>query len=112
MTTVTVFVPLNTWQWDRRKAIVALDGALPARDEAQAGPIATRGDPAIVQVLARARRWRHTPEIGEFGTMHDPYDSQPDVGWTSLCRASWLFRGIAGEAWSKNRAHGPSSWCQ
>ena len=71
MTTVTVVVPLNIRQWGGRKAIIAPDGAPLTSDEAQSGPIPTRGDPALVKALARAHRWRRMLEAGEHGTVRE-----------------------------------------
>ena len=71
MTTVTVVVPLKIRQWGGRKAIIAPDGAPLTPDEAQGGPIPTRGDPARVKALARAHRWRRMLEAGEHGTVRE-----------------------------------------
>ncbi len=71
MTTVTVVVPLKIRQWGGRKAIIAPDGAPLTPDEAQGGPIPTRGDPALVKALARAHRWRRMLEAGEHGTVRE-----------------------------------------
>lgn len=71
MTTVTVVVPLKIRQWGGRKAIIAPDGAPLTSDEAQSGPIPTRGDPALVKALARAHRWRRMLEAGEHGTVRE-----------------------------------------
>jgi len=71
MTTVTVVVPLKIRQWGGRKAIIAPDGALLTSEEAQSGPVPTRGDPALVKALARAHRWRRMLEAGEHGTVRE-----------------------------------------
>lgn len=69
MTTVTVVVPLKIREWGGRKAIVALDGAPSTSEQAESGPVPTRGDPALVKALARAFRWRRMLESGPFATL-------------------------------------------
>ena len=71
MTTLTVVVPLKIRQWGGRKAIIAPDGVSLTLEEAQSGPIPTRGDPALVKALARAHRWRRMLEAGEHGTVRE-----------------------------------------
>ena len=71
MTTVTVVVPLTIRQWGGRKAIIAPGGAPLTPEEAQSGPVPTRGDPALVKALARAHRWRRMLEAGEHGTVRE-----------------------------------------
>jgi hypothetical protein len=71
MTTVTVVVPLKIRQWGGRKAIIAPDGAPLSPEEANGGPVPTRGDPALVKALARSHRWRRMIEAGEHGTVRE-----------------------------------------
>ncbi len=85
MTTVTVVVPLKIRQWGGRKAIIAPDGASLTPDDAQGGPVPTRGDPALVKALARAHRWRRMLEAGEFGTVRDMATAEK-VNETYVCR--------------------------
>ena len=89
MTTVTVLVPLKIRQWGGRKAIIAPDGSSLSPEEAQGGPIPTRGDPALVKALARAHRWRRMLEAGEHGSARELAKAER-VNETYICRARRL----------------------
>lgn len=85
MTTVTVLVPLKIRQWGGRKAIISPDGAPLTPEEAKTGPVATRGDPALVKALARAHRWRGLLEGGIYATVRDMAKAEK-VNETYICR--------------------------
>lgn len=86
MTTVTVVVPLKIRQWGGRKMIIAPDGSSLSPEDAQSGPIPTRGDPALVKALARAHRWRRLLEADEHGSARELAKAER-VNETYICRA-------------------------
>ena len=71
MTSVTVVVPMTIRRRGGRKQIIGPDREPVAVGSAGAGAATTRGDPALVKVLARAFRWQRMLEEGRYGSIRD-----------------------------------------
>ena len=68
MSSVTVTVPLAIRRRGGRKQIIAPDGTLVHMGP---DPALTRGNPALVEALARGFRWRRMIEDGSYGSIRD-----------------------------------------
>jgi hypothetical protein len=64
--TMTVRVPIAIKRRGGRKLVLAPDGA-----EVTAAPVTRHVDNAMVKAMARAFRWRHMLESGEYATIRE-----------------------------------------
>lgn len=70
VTSVTVLVPLTIRRRGGRKMIISPDGmAMTAGRTTPADIAVTRGDPALVKVLARAFRWKRMLDDRRYGSV-------------------------------------------